>query len=70
MRTVLWAEVCEGAASFGITEYSWTRTNRMLLVGVIRRIQDDGEEEPTSFAARRKKAHAGLAFLWDESDSN
>lgn len=55
--------MCEGAASFGITEYSWTRTNRMLLVGVIRRIQDDGEEEPTSFAARRKKAHAGLAFL-------
>ncbi|KAL7951420.1 hypothetical protein V8C42DRAFT_304056 [Trichoderma barbatum] len=28
------------------------------------------EDEPTSFAARRRKAHADLAFLGDESDSD
>ncbi|KAL7797276.1 hypothetical protein V8C37DRAFT_305870 [Trichoderma ceciliae] len=33
---------------------------------------DDGNDdgEPASFAARRRKAHADLAFLGDESDSN
>lgn len=31
---------------------------------------DDDEEEPTSFVARRRKAHADLAFLGDDSDSD
>ncbi|GFP54887.1 hypothetical protein ACSS6W_002781 [Trichoderma asperelloides] len=33
-------------------------------------IDDGDDEEPTSFAARRRKAHADLAFLGDDSDSD
>lgn len=34
--------------------------------------EDEGDDdaEPTSFAARRRKAHADLAFLGDDSDSD
>ncbi|KAF3067920.1 hypothetical protein CFAM422_008228 [Trichoderma lentiforme] len=31
---------------------------------------DEEDDEPTSFAARRRRAHADLAFLGDESDSD
>ncbi|KAL7910956.1 hypothetical protein GGI35DRAFT_478353 [Trichoderma velutinum] len=31
---------------------------------------DEDNDEPTSFAARRRRAHADLAFLGDESDSD
>lgn len=33
-------------------------------------VDDGDDEEPTSFAARRRKAHADLAFLGDDSDSD